>query len=437
MNPPNECLLAIDLSLDRLDVFLRDPAGRWLIPHQRFPHNWSGFQALKQTLLDHLGPLGPVQLTVAGESTGNLWWHLFYHISTDPATQSLSPRLALLNPSHVKHYRKALPEQDKADRSDPQLVAAYYDQVGIRHPYRFYPRYLPLRQITRSYHRLVHTIAAEKAYLLSLAYLWASEYVRKPPFSDLFGVTSSHLLSDYPDTAALANLPLEELAATLQHHARGAFSDPAQNARQVQQAFHDSYPLPPFLAPTVHALLQQGLERIGFLEDQQKTLRGLIEEQLADLPEADLALAEPGLGPVLVGGCLGEIQDTRRFTTGTKYDRRKKRHRPRRYRDGQAAVANMAGLWWPRNSSGRFEGHDRHLARERNPYLRYWFVQSAYCLKRHQEEYAAYYQRKYNESNRHPHKRALVLTARKAVRMIFALLYKGQQRWLEEQAIEH
>ncbi len=46
----------------------------------------------------------------------------------------------------------------------------------------------------------------------------------------------------------------------------------------------------------------------------------------------------------------------------------------------------------------------------------------------------AYYRRKYDETAKHKHKRALILTARKAVRLIFALLYKGQMRRLEEEA---
>lgn len=42
------------------------------------------------------------------------------------------------------------------------------------------------------------------------------------------------------------------------------------------------------------------------------------------------------------------------------------------------------------------------------------------------EEYKAYYQKKYAEVTKHRHKRALVLTARKFVRLVFALLSKGQ-----------
>jgi branched-chain amino acid transport system substrate-binding protein len=47
----------------------------------------------------------------------------------------------------------------------------------------------------------------------------------------------------------------------------------------------------------------------------------------------------------------------------------------------------MAGLWWPRHDSGRVQGLHPFLARERNPYLRYWLVQAAHTLQRYQPDY--------------------------------------------------
>jgi len=178
--------------------------------------------------------------------------------------------------------------------------------------------------------------------------------------------------------------------------------------------------------------LQLPLKHIRFLSGNQKTYRNLITQELDQLPEAQPALAQLGLGPLIVAGILGEVQDTRRFITGDKYDHKLKCLRPRKYRDGQAAVANLAGLWWPKNDSGRSQSQNRRLSRERNPYLRFWFVQAAFTLQLHQSDYAVYYRRKYNEAHHHHHKRALILTARKAVRLIFALLHKGQLARLEE-----
>jgi len=428
--------LIFDFSLDRLDVALQAPDGQWLIPHQAFDNNWAGLCKLKQSLLAQLAQrLGPVHLTAVGESSGLYWWHPFFHIATDPDLTAFEPRLALLNPKHVKHFRKALPEQDKTDEQDPMLIGRYYQSYGVKDFYTFDLRYLPLRQLSRAYSRLSHTLAAEKAFCGTLVYLLASEYVRRKPFSQLFGATSAYILTEYPDLEALADLAVDELAAILNTRARGHLKDPIENARQLHRVAELSYPLPEPLATTGRTVLGLTLDHIRFLEGQRDAYQGLLARQLDVLPEAHLALAEKGLGIALVAGCLGEIQDTRRFTTGQKYDRKLKRWRERTYRDGQAGVANLAGLWWPKNASGRFEGQDRHLAHERNPYLRYWLTQAAHSLKRHRADYADFYQRKFNESTHHPHQRALILTARKATRLIFALLHKGQMAWLKEEAI--
>lgn len=431
---PDEYVLAFDFSLDSLDMALMAPNGDWIIPHRAYANNKPGFQELKRDILAHLSGFDQARLTATGESTALFWWHAFHQIASDPDFAPYDPALALLNPLHVKHFRKAQPEEDKIDPKDARLVGTYYRTMGVKDYYAFDPRYLPLRQLSRAYCRLVHTLAAEKAFALTLVYLAASEYCRRKPFSNTFGVTSTHILTEYPDIAAIADIPLDSLTTTLDSIAKGHFKNVEENARKLRQVAQDSYPLPDFLVPTVNTVLRMTLEHIHFLEHQQADYKNLIQAELEQLPEANLALAYHGLGPILVGGCLAEIQDTRRFTTGLKFDRKKKQWRQRTYRDGQAGVARLAGLWWPRNSSGRFEGQDRHLARERNPYLRYWFTQTAYSLKGKQDEYAAYYRRKYHEVTKHQHKRALILTARKAVRLIFALLHKGQMARLEEEA---
>ena len=431
---PDEALLSFDFSVDSLDVGLLGPAGAVLIPHHRYTNNWIGFDALRNDLVHHLHAFSDVSLTVVGESTGNYWWHAFYHLSTHPDLQAFDPRLVLLNPAHVKAFRKALPEADKADDYDPSLIGAYYRTHGADHEYVFDERYLPLRFLARAYHRVAHTLAAEKAFCLSVIYLTASDYQRRITLQDHFGATSMYILTEYPDLMAIADLPVLDLAAELNVPARGSLKDPVALARALHHIARSSYPVPDTLRPTLHQVQHMTLDHIRFLEEQKAAYKALIEEALTELPEAELALAYKGLGPILVAGCLSEIGDTRRFVTGDKYDRKHKTWRPRKYRDGQAGVAKMAGLWWPRNSSGRFSGQHRRLARERNPHLRYWFVQAAYALKRHQPEYSAYYSRKFRETSQNPHKRALILTARKAVRLVFALLHKGQMARLEEEA---
>ena len=79
-------------------------------------------------------------------------------------------------------------------------------------------------------------------------------------------------------------------------------------------------------------------------------------------------------------------------------------------------------LGWPAHESGQFQAEDTHLSQRGNSYLRYYLVEAANSVRRHCPEYADYYAAKYAETPRHPHQRALVLTARKLVRLIDALL---------------
>jgi len=83
-------------------------------------------------------------------------------------------------------------------------------------------------------------------------------------------------------------------------------------------------------------------------------------------------------------------------------------------------------LTWSCYQSGDFDAEDTRLTKNGNRYLRYYLVEAANSLRVHNEEYKAYYQNKYKEVTKHQHKRALVLTARKFVRLVYALLSKGQ-----------
>jgi transposase len=106
--------------------------------------------------------------------------------------------------------------------------------------------------------------------------------------------------------------------------------------------------------------------------------------------------------PVLIA----EIGDIRRF---------KNHHK----------LAKYAGLVWHRQQSGEFEAEETQRM-PGNKYLRYYLIQAADQLRKHDSQYRAFYQKKYKEVPKHQHKRALVLTARKLVRLVYSLLSTNQ-----------
>ena len=115
----------------------------------------------------------------------------------------------------------------------------------------------------------------------------------------------------------------------------------------------------------------------------------------------------PGVGPVFTAGIIAEIGQIERF-------------------ENEAKITKYAGLYWRKHQSGRFTAEDTSLSRNGNQYLRYYLVEAANSVRRQIPEYSDYYTKKYQEVPKHQHKRALVLTARKFVRLVDALLRKNQ-----------
>ena len=95
----------------------------------------------------------------------------------------------------------------------------------------------------------------------------------------------------------------------------------------------------------------------------------------------------------------------------------------REWSEVEDAVAKFAGLWWPKNASGDFSAEETPLSKRGNAYLRYFILQAADRMRLYIPSYSAYYSKKYIQATKHHHKRALVLTGRKAVGLIVGLLH--------------
>ena len=90
------------------------------------------------------------------------------------------------------------------------------------------------------------------------------------------------------------------------------------------------------------------------------------------------------------------------------------------------ALAKYAGLTWRVNQSGNYSADDTRMTKTGNKYLRYYLIEAANSVKKHIPEYRDFYKKKFGEVTTHQHKRALALTSRKLVRLIFGLLTKNQ-----------
>lgn len=76
----------------------------------------------------------------------------------------------------------------------------------------------------------------------------------------------------------------------------------------------------------------------------------------------------------------------------------------------------------PNNQSGDFLSDETHLIKSGNHHLRYYLCEAANSLRKCDPEFRRFYNLKFREVTKHQHRRALALTTRKLVRLVYALL---------------
>ena len=421
----NRLQVGVDFSQKRADFCLLFPDGRPLESHISFSNSYSGYSLAKQVLLDALDGHSFDGIDLSGEATGYFWLPFFLQLASDPDLAPHDLDLFLLNPRWVKWFKKCFAQDDKCDQKDPYYIA---ERTRTRRPDVVWspPDCLSLRFYTRLRFHLVRNLAREKCYFSAFLFLKASSYRCLKPFSDVFGATSRLVLTQYPTLDELADLPVEDLASHLYELSGHHLPDPHKNARRLILTAQESFSLDQTLILPIQRILDLTLDHIRFLEAQIKQTDEWIASECQLYPNISVLASIPGVGPVFSSGVAAEIGGVQRFLQGHKWDRKRKRFRSRNLRDAEDAVAKIAGLWWPRSSSGDFEAEDRRMAKTGNRYLRYYFIQAANLMRLHIPEYVAYYKRKYNESVKHHHKRALVLTARKSVGLFVGLLHRNE-----------
>jgi transposase len=261
-----------------------------------------------------------------------------------------------------------------------------------------------LRRFTRYRFHLSRNLSREKMRFQSYAYLKCSDWKRVRAFSDVFGATSIALLTEFT-IAELNHMSHDQLVDLISRRGRRHFQDPTATARKVRETLRSSYPIDPQMDEMITAVLAAAWDHIRFIQRSMKRLDQQIAHHIDPIPNPIITVS--GLGAVITAGLLAEIVDIHRFA--------EHKH-----------LAQYCGLTWEKRSSGNSISQNTRLTKVGNKYLRYYFFMGANTLRRFNLEYKAFYWRKYNEVPKHQHKRALVLTARKLVRLVHALLTKNE-----------
>jgi transposase len=367
-------------------------------------NNLPGAQSAASRLAEVAAQRGYTRIQIGCEATGMLWIPFHRFLSTCPLLEPFDLQQVCFNPKLVADFKDALVLRGPKDDDRDALDVAARVQVG-HWPDSYVPDdfWQGLRRLTRYRFKLSRILVQEKTRFQAYAFLKCSDWKRAKPFSDVFGATSAALLTEFT-AAELREMTHDQLADLIARRGRGRFYDPDATARAVQQALRTSYPIAPLMDEMVTATLATSWDHIHFIDRLTKRLDQHIARCIDPIPNPLITVK--GLGPVITAGLMAEIVDVSRFP--------EHKH-----------LAQYFGISWTKRSSAGSPIQNSRMTKVGNPYGRYYFIIGADRLRMYNLEYKAYYWRKYNEVPKHQHKRALVLTARKLVRLVHALLTKN------------
>lgn len=343
-------------------------------------------------------------LRIGLESTSVYSFHPSMFLHNDESIRSLGGQVLVMNPKQIANFKKSYSDMDKTDEIDAFVIADYLRFGRLPMSVVKEEQYVALQQLTRARYEIVRQITKEKQRFLQYLSYKCNTFTEKVE-SSVFGKAMMDLFLEHYSLEELSQMSLEDLADYLRLKGRNRFPDAKQVAKSIQKAVRSSYRLDKVVEDSIDTILGTSITLIRTFEKQIKELDKSIERIMKGVPQTLQTV--PGIGPVFTAGIIAEIGQIERF-------------------EDEAKIAKYAGLYWRKHQSGRFTADDTSLSRNGNQYLRYYLVEAANLVRRHVPEYKEYYAKKFDEVPKHQHKRALVLTARKLVRLVDALLRKNQ-----------
>ena len=372
--------------------------------HSNFPFSNShdGSVQLVKRILSALTSHSLDTVLIGLEATSVYGDNLVYFLREDALLAPFNRKIHVLNPKQVNKFKEAYNDLPKNDYVDAFVIAdcLRFGRIN-KEVYMGDYRYKALQNLTRARYFAVCNLIKEKQRFINVLFKKYSTFTQEKVFSDTFSTTALAVYEEFESAEALANMDLQELTAFIIEKGKNRFPDPDAVAKAIQKAARSSYRLPKTVNDSVNQVLSISITSMKALESQIKEFDKAIKAQMELLPNVLISI--PGIGPVYSAGIMAEIGDINRFET-------------------QAALAKYAGLAWKQHQSGGFEAEVTRLIPSGNRFLKYYLCEAAFSLVRCDKEYSDFYHLKYKEVNRYQHKRALALTARKFVRLVFRLL---------------
>jgi len=397
----NQLFVGIDVGSRDNAVYIMMPNGS---KHSSFvvQNNLGGAKTLSKRVVASLIQTNLTAVVIGMEATSVYGDNLLCFLREDGALGQFECKLHVLNPKQVHKFKQAYSDLPKNDPIDAFVIADNLRFGRITTPvYMDDYRYKALQNLTRARFYAVHNLTREKQRFMNYLFMKCSGLAQEKVFSDNYGVAALAVFEEFENPDALAEIDIDQLASFIAEKGKNRSPRPLEIAKAVQAAANGSYRLPKTVNDSVNQVLSISISSMRAVKAQIKALDKEIERQFENIPNTLTSI--PGIGPVFSAGIISEIGNINRFKE-------------------QASLAKFAGLAWSQHQSGMFEAQNTRLIKSGNRFLKYYLCEAANSLVRCDTEFRRYYDLKFKEVNKYQHKRALALTARKLVRLVFRLL---------------
>lgn len=395
--------VGIDVSSEDMKACVMNSEGKALTS-LTVENNLTGASYLRDQIVKIAQSHSISEIQIGMEATSVYSWHpaMFFH--EDESLREFKTKVFTINPKLIKKFKESYVDLDKTDQVDAWIIADRLRFGRLPLTAVMQEQFIALQRLTRMRYHLVHNLTREKQYFLQHLFYKCSSFTTEVD-SSVFGNAMLELFLEQYSLDEISSMDLQELANYLQAKGKNRFADAECVAKSIQKAARSSYRLSKCVEDSIDLLLGTSIESIRSITKQIKELDKAIQKLLEGIPNTLQTI--PGIGPVYTAGILAEIGQIERF-------------------DNQASIAKYSGLTWSKHQSGKFQAEETKMIRSGNRFLRYYLVEAANSVQRYEPEFRAYYLKKYREVPKHQHKRALVLTARKLVRLVDALLRNDQ-----------
>jgi transposase len=379
-------ICGIDIGKNHHEASVIDQDGRLLAKSFRFANSTSGAEGL----LEYINQCNSEKavVVIGMEATGHYWLSIYCFLF-DAGFQ-----VNVINPIQSDAIRNLFLRKTKNDAKDSFLIAETIRIGRFSKTELADEDILSMRQLCRHRMDLVDYIADQKRRIIGVMDRIFPEYQNF--FSDMFGKTSTELLSKAVTPEELLAIPTDELCRLLKSKSRGRFGE--AKVEELRKAAKTSFGITIGTAAFTMQL-RQLLEMIELLERQLVELETEIEQYLTKLNTPITSC--PGVGNVLGAVILGEIGDISRFSEPKK-------------------LVAFVGIDPSVKQSGEFVGTQNKMSKRGSPHLRRAIWLAANVAAFHDPVLSAFYQKKRAEGKHHY--TALGAVARKLTFIIYAVL---------------